>query len=80
MLCVLYCMYVPRRLQLELSFNSCFALLFASAEKYELAKREKACMKRLRNTVGIYVIYDSHRLIEPLNQGTIERKKWNRQN
>ena len=32
MLCVLYCMYVPRSLQLELSFNSCFALLFASVE------------------------------------------------
>ena len=57
MLCVLYCTYVPRSLQLELSFNSCFALLFASAEKCELAKREKACMKRLSNTVGIYVIY-----------------------
>ena len=38
-------------------FNSCFALLFANAEKCELAKREEACMNRLRNTVGIYVIY-----------------------
>ena len=38
-------------------FNSCFALLFANAEKCELAKREEECMNRLRNTVGIYVIY-----------------------
>ena len=38
-------------------FNSCFVLLFANAEKRELAKREEACMNRLRNTVGIYVIY-----------------------
>ena len=37
-------------------FNSCFVLLFANAEKCELAKREEACMNRLRNTVGIYVI------------------------
>ena len=38
-------------------FNSCFALLFANAEKCELLKWEEACMNRLRNTVGIYVIY-----------------------
>lgn len=38
-------------------FNSCFVLLFANAEKRELAKREEACMNRLRNKVGIYVIY-----------------------
>ena len=38
-------------------FKSRFALLFANAEKCELAKREEACMNRLRNTVGIYVIY-----------------------
>ena len=31
-------------------FNSCFALRLS-------AKREEACMNRLRNTVGIYVIY-----------------------
>ena len=36
-------------------FNSCFALLFANAEKCESAKREEACMNRLRNTVGIYI-------------------------
>lgn len=38
-------------------FNSCFVLLFANEEKCELAKREEACMNRLGNTVGIYVIY-----------------------
>ena len=38
-------------------FNTYFVLLFANAEKCELAKREEACMNRLRNTVGIYVIY-----------------------
>ena len=43
-------------------FNSCFVLLFANAEKCELAKREEAYMNRLRNTVGIYVIYDFQEL------------------
>ena len=38
-------------------FNSCFALPFPNAEKCELPKREEACMNRLRNAVGIYVIY-----------------------
>ena len=43
-------------------FNSCFALRLANAEKCELAKREEACMNRLRNTVGIYVLYDFQEL------------------
>ena len=30
---------------------------FSRVRKCELAKREKARMKRLRNTVGVYVIY-----------------------
>ena len=43
-------------------FNSCFALLFANAEKCESAKREEACVNRLRNTVGMYVIYSFQEL------------------
>ena len=52
-------------------FNCCFALLFANAEKRELAKREEACMNRSRNTVGIYVIYGFQELKPlPFHYGT----------
>ena len=52
-----YMSYIVCMFHVVCPFTSCFALLFANAEKCELPKREEACMNRLRNTVGIYVIY-----------------------